>query len=601
MPTPQSNEPKDDFISRCMAYPDMQDYPSDQRYAICVSKYGKEAFKMRHQDFTRIYNEFTNYYKTLGKGESEYYSWVHALNLDESKPYGSARESFKWAKSMLNYLKEDAENKYYGVIVGLPWRSMNGNVYRERDLIAAALSLKGKHPSLNHKDEFWFNEQSRWGTLTVEDAKYEEGAIEAVLKVPKTTVCPICNGAKMTELIDKQHIVNVSLEGSMNGAFEFTDPPFTLLTSDVLPGIPLARIKPLETIMESIMGTKTPGSKNRMKIKAVVTEDFKANTTVNTNTFKDDSFRGNPVGPTDADSKIDVQNDLAKTVLGTPAASDNLNMNVAKAESKVSEPFAGYTDFADCVAKNSDKSNPQAYCGTIQTQAGEKLKEEDTSQPKPEDIRSGPSKNKAPDRGIPEGGSLPSTKSGAYATSLHNTVVGTAPVEQLSSELLTEQVERIKAETREATAHDETENLKETMKKVETIWASKYTILNEEAHKQQAYNLSQETILKEQRETIRKEQLRSEDLRVEMRDLKNQFADATSISNKYGRLVEDLKLENADLNKKYQSVLQVDLELSKKLTCANEEYLELAQQKETIEEKLTKARTNAKKTLKLRI
>ena len=33
------------------------------------------------------------------------------------------------------------------------------------------------------------------------------------------------------------------------------------------------------------------------------------------------------------------------------------------------EPFAGYTDFADCVAKNQDKANPEAYCGSIKAQA----------------------------------------------------------------------------------------------------------------------------------------------------------------------------------------------------------------------------------------
>jgi hypothetical protein len=29
------------------------------------------------------------------------------------------------------------------------------------------------------------------------------------------------------------------------------------------------------------------------------------------------------------------------------------------------KPFAGYADFADCVAKNSDKDDPKAYCATI--------------------------------------------------------------------------------------------------------------------------------------------------------------------------------------------------------------------------------------------
>jgi hypothetical protein len=31
-------------------------------------------------------------------------------------------------------------------------------------------------------------------------------------------------------------------------------------------------------------------------------------------------------------------------------------------------PFAEYSDFADCVAKNQDKDNPEAYCGKIKHQ-----------------------------------------------------------------------------------------------------------------------------------------------------------------------------------------------------------------------------------------
>jgi hypothetical protein len=37
LPTPQKDETKPDFIARCMAYPDMQKHPADQRYAICQS------------------------------------------------------------------------------------------------------------------------------------------------------------------------------------------------------------------------------------------------------------------------------------------------------------------------------------------------------------------------------------------------------------------------------------------------------------------------------------------------------------------------------------------------------------------------------------
>src|SRR6516165_8425446 len=37
----------------------------------------------------------------------------------------------------------------------------------------------------------------------------------------------------------------------------------------------------------------------------------------------------------------------------------------AKAAIRKGAPFAGYTDFADCVSKNSDKGDPDAYCGYI--------------------------------------------------------------------------------------------------------------------------------------------------------------------------------------------------------------------------------------------
>ena len=37
MPTPQKGEKREEYISRCMAYPDMQKHPSAQRAAICFS------------------------------------------------------------------------------------------------------------------------------------------------------------------------------------------------------------------------------------------------------------------------------------------------------------------------------------------------------------------------------------------------------------------------------------------------------------------------------------------------------------------------------------------------------------------------------------
>lgn len=43
---------------------------------------------------------------------------------------------------------------------------------------------------------------------------------------------------------------------------------------------------------------------------------------------------------------------------------------------RLGEPFAGYKDFADCVAKNKDKDNPEAYCGYIKHKVEDPKKEE---------------------------------------------------------------------------------------------------------------------------------------------------------------------------------------------------------------------------------
>ena len=43
-------------------------------------------------------------------------------------------------------------------------------------------------------------------------------------------------------------------------------------------------------------------------------------------------------------------------------------------------PFAGYKDFADCVAKNQDKANPEAYCAAIKAEIEGREEEDANSQ-----------------------------------------------------------------------------------------------------------------------------------------------------------------------------------------------------------------------------
>lgn len=241
----------------------------------------------RHPDFQRILDEHNKYYcdgkPTCEAGVTAYNTWLNLLEIDENKPYGWGLEAFRFAKDIFTFAKEDKENKYYKVLVGFPLKSMNGNVYTEKELKAATETLIGIVPNLNHYPEYSL-EDVRVG-LKVEfvGAAYEDGAAEAVLKVPKALVCPDCSkGTTICDLIDNKIIVNVSLEASCERENQCNNMKFTgcaLLTAKnvdgsphkkTLPGIPLARIFPLEMIVaeafRAVKEGKKPKRKSRIEI-----------------------------------------------------------------------------------------------------------------------------------------------------------------------------------------------------------------------------------------------------------------------------------------------------------------------------------------------
>ena len=613
-----------------------QGKPESSAWAICRSQIGESH---RHRDFQRILDEFINYYGKREMGEREYYAWLRSLQLDEAQMYGAARESFRWAKDMLQYLREDRDNKYYQVLLGFPLRSMNGNVYRERDLIAAALSLKGTHPSLNHKDAFWFTPRSRYGAITVVDAKYEDGALETIIQVPKSTVCPICDGRPMHELIDDHRIVNVSLEGECVGGvcydgscegFTFTDPPFTLLTSDVLPGIPLARIKPLEAIMvEALHASTTEKKENTVKtvIKPKIIEHT-ANTAdqttpnVNTGSRSDPNFKGTTPTPVDQDAKIDTQNDLASTAVGTPAYADNTSLITAPA--------------THSTPHHTVESSEPEYAGDPPSTGS------DTSMPKPDDIRDGPPRTSPPKSTIPHAGDLPLSEKPekelgddppgakpkvpvgdspteqneapqpgsqycmehpddprcvAHRKAIHGeqneepcpegqhrdadgNCVDDEPSDTLPS--LEERTARIKAELKAKSAEQQA-----------VIWEQKFTSTYTKLGQTNA-------VLKETRRLLEKTNLTLHNTMVNEDRYKKERDALAGLKLELEHRIEDLQRTYDNLNAKYQKTLDTNLLLSKKVTQANEDYLDVAKKLEDSEEALGRAKVEAKKIVRIK-
>lgn len=543
---------------------------------------------MRHTDFQRIYDEFCKYYKRPDIADKEYYTWLHGYGCDESKPYGRSLESFQWAKDMLRLLKEDADNKYYGCLVGLPLTSMNGNVYRERDLIAAALTLKGKSPSVNHKDAYWLKNEG----VVVEDAKYEDGAVEAVLRVPKSAKCPV-DRSYMTELLDNGKILNVSLEGTNEGVFEFTDPPFTLLTSDVLPGIPLARIKPLEKIVsEAFHGTISTGKKNTLKITPTIKEergvDNLIQTTVNTDSKFDPNFKGQTDTPITADAQIDSQNDVAKTVVGGSVA-DNYKMSYGTPmQSKMKGYEAADAPVEQCpVGTHWDPAAGRCVSDTEAPPAQELL------EPQAPDERTGPTRKPAGSYNAPDVAQPPkvhsATVKGESPCQQDGVWTGSSPVgEKLNA--LEERKAAIKANLRANTAEEQAikfeEELNKTFSELQRYIGAN-TALASQVKSLEAYR----------DEAIR--ELRNKE--VERDQWRSKYERELGLREEYKTQLETERNSHSQTSEKYEKLLSKNLELSQKVTKANEDYLEVAKKLESTSEALERTRIEAKKILKVKI
>ena len=211
----------------------------------------------RHPDFEKIYQAFMwRYCKDQIEcevGKSNYFAWLNKLGLDDTKPYQypqETREKFSWIKPHMELIKEDDQAKYFKVEALFPLSSMNRNVYTRDELTKACRTLIGKPVNLNHTNEVLPEVQ-------IVDADYEDDAVECLDRIERNS--------KALQMIENGDILQVSIEAAcLRGTEETPDGSvckgqiFTgkaLLTKDVLPGVPLTRIMPVEKLVESFTVT----------------------------------------------------------------------------------------------------------------------------------------------------------------------------------------------------------------------------------------------------------------------------------------------------------------------------------------------------------
>ena len=122
---------------------------------------------------------------------------------------------------------------------------MNGNIYTREELLQATRTLTGKPNNLNH------NSSQKLPEIQILAAQFEDDVAECFVRILKTSQIP--------GMIERKEIVNVSVEADWSHGAPGKGLIFeglAWLTKDVLPGVPLTRIEPVEKIAENFTKPK---------------------------------------------------------------------------------------------------------------------------------------------------------------------------------------------------------------------------------------------------------------------------------------------------------------------------------------------------------
>jgi len=615
-----SADPEDEWIFRveagacelCLTYEDRvfktEEIPPEFPYAAvlmeniiephvhpncrCQLRLIEESLKQEkhgmHKDFNKIQNEFIKYYckstSPCEQGTMEFNAWVKDLGLNTSKPYGKSLEAYKWAKDMISKYKEDEKNAYYKVLFAFPIESMNGNVYTEKEIKASVKTVIGKSPSINH----WEDTRQEFieGGVKYVGAEYEDGACEAILQVPKNFICPLCDkGKPLTSWIDEKKIVNVSLEATCMKVgpkgecigLEFDAP--TLLTSDTLPGIPMARIFPLERIFAEALVVQKGGKKMKQKVRVEGLGETLPDGNgqcppgmiFNSNTGQCEQSTDCPEGQhwSDAEGKC-VADEKAppegtKVPLGTEAEPDNSTAPIEETcpDGQVWDPEQGV-----CVPEAAEEECPDGEhwdpdTGTCVPDVAEK-------------------KNKA------KNAELQLQVSDLALKKLQAEQNFKSAGEQLA--FLQTELQRIIVEKINLEA--EVEAGKKNDSRLEAIIDKRdKTLLEKEkehTESERSYNkqlnekdkvISQKDTLIEKMSESHKEALKQGEDRLEV---------TSTARENYKAQLESLRASYEDVDKKYNEQLDINLNQTKKLTEANETLITLTEEKAELEAKIKK-------------
>lgn len=325
----------------------------------------------------------------------------------------SLKESFEWMgpefKVDLAYGKNTVRIR--GVAMRKDVISTNNRKYVKEELVKSARTWNGKPLTINH------DKNKPCGHIEWMEYNDKEDALEYVADIEKQPyvdmlrnksatirgvsigadylhiLCPRCNRKFYTEEEWYQHVTREEyLKDIPKEPHGMIGRELSLVLSPETPGygdtsIELMEmyrkpvLKLLETITQVEKEKTSYMSESKEKTESIpypvtnkpsVKETAKPKETVKVEIPKEGILLIKGPNPTELQTLKEKLENRPPLQECTPPTLQEIKLPpklpITKEKLTLGEPFGGYTDFADCVAKNRDKDNPEAYCGTIKHQ-----------------------------------------------------------------------------------------------------------------------------------------------------------------------------------------------------------------------------------------
>lgn len=262
-----------------------------------------------HKDFQKILSQFKIQWGEID-GKARFNLWVRKRGLNVDKPYDetqikksklgvhkiecvkdleSFKESFQWARPLIQLLKTNKDGKLYRVEAHFALTSMNSTIYTRQELLEAVHTLPGQPCNVNH-----ILPDGLLEGVEIIGANFENECNECLVFV-RNGVRDL-KGRDFQNCLDNGLIDQVSIEvvaedvtfkpdGKQLHKMRYVGLAF--LDEDALPGIPLTRIMSVESVMERIFESlnvegendkdSVDDSNNLIEVKNFMDENSKVN------------------------------------------------------------------------------------------------------------------------------------------------------------------------------------------------------------------------------------------------------------------------------------------------------------------------------------